>query len=321
VPASRTLLHAGYGALLHLDDAWCRLAADTGGRAERLGASAEGRPLVAWQWGPRDRPAVLLTALMHGSELIGGLALLAVVQDLLQTPERLNLVVLPCVNPDAVAYNLERLQRGLRTGRRGNARGVDLNRNFPWITDRRPWHPFAGSRFRLSPHYTGPAPASEPETRAVMAAAAAVRPKVAVGFHSFGNLLLYPWAHTERPHPARAEYEGLAAHFTAAQAAPYEVRPACGLYPTVGDLDDWLDHALGTRAFTVELGRPDRRILAPRRFVDPAAWMNALEPEAVIANVRPGVRALVAAGVGDVQVGLPRQREGVAATRLPRAAR
>ncbi|MCA9554098.1 MAG: hypothetical protein KC933_28955 [Myxococcales bacterium] len=305
MPASLSPLCRGYLPLLELDAAWRRLAADTGGRAEALGTSVEGRPLVAYHWGPRGEPAVLVTALMHGAELIGGLAALEVVQDLLRARPKLHLVVLPNVNPDAVAHNLTRLQAGLRAGRRGNARGVDLNRNFPWVTERRPWHPFAGSRFRLSPHYTGPAPASEPETRALMAVADAVRPKVSVGFHSFGDLLLYPWAFTSRPHPARDVYQALAAAFTAAQPAPYEVRPASGLYPTVGDLDDWLDQTHGTRAFTVELGKPDRRILHPRRLLNPAAWMNAPEPEAVIANVRPGVVALVEAAVGGVQAGLP----------------
>ena len=50
--------------------------------------------------------------------------------------------------------------------------------------------------WRHSPHYVGKCPMSEPETRALRDVALALRPRVSVGFHSFGELLLYPWAFT-----------------------------------------------------------------------------------------------------------------------------
>ena len=55
---------------------------------------------------------------------------------------------------------------------RQNARGVDLNRNFP-----RNWKPLTGT------YNSGPGPASEPETKAIMAFLRAVRPAYVISFH------------------------------------------------------------------------------------------------------------------------------------------
>ena len=75
---------------------------------------------------------------------------------------------------------------GLLRGTRGNARGVDLNRNFP----SRDWQPNAvthrstmedPSDVLLSP---GESAGSEPETRALMALIKDLRPKAVVALHA-----------------------------------------------------------------------------------------------------------------------------------------
>jgi protein MpaA len=74
-------------------------------------------------------------------------------------------VIVPCVNPD-----------GLVRGFRSNSRGVDLNRNFPtknWTT-----------RYDKRSHYPGERPASEPETKAVMALIEKYQPDRIVSIHT-----------------------------------------------------------------------------------------------------------------------------------------
>jgi predicted deacylase len=282
------------------DEAWCALARKAGARVSEAGTSVEARPIRRFDFGRGGGPTILLTGLVHAIEFIGSVALFDFVRALTTTRagEELlgstRLVVLPIVNPDGLAANTGRMSAGRRAFRRGNANGVDLNRNFPPLTARRPLHPFAGSRHGIAPHYAGPFAFSEPETRAVRDVALATRPAVSVGFHSMGELLLYPWAFTARPNPKKARYERVGSAFrNALPRAPYRVMQAVSWYSTVGDLDDWLDAELGTMAFTVEVSRPMARLADVRRALDPFAWMNPTKVEPATSNLTPGVHALL----------------------------
>lgn len=285
-----------YPDLAAIEAAWDDVARRGGGRVRVAGESTEGRPLRVIELGRVDGPVVLLTALIHGVEVIGSLALHGFVRALIDSCDGLlhdaRLAIMPVVNPDAVARNAARLTAGKIAFQRCNARGVDLNRNFPRVSERAPAHPFAGSRFRQSPYYSGPHPLSEPESLAVAEVARALRPKVAVGFHSFGELLLYPWAHTRLPNPRRAPYERVGGRFRRALPT-YEVMQAMQFYPTAGDLDDWLDAELGTMAFTVEVGRPKiRNLVTSGRLFDPFCWMNPRDARSAVTEVEPALRAL-----------------------------
>ena len=127
-----------------------------------IGESVEGRDIVAYHVGEPARPGVptvVLMSTMHGDEphtrhiLFGfkdGRPLIGV-----------DLWVVPTYNPD-----------GLAAGTRKNAHGVDLNRNFPYK-----WKDLDGS------YESGPKPASEPETKAMMAFLRGVRPDYILSFH------------------------------------------------------------------------------------------------------------------------------------------
>jgi protein MpaA len=62
---------------------------------------------------------------------------------------------------------------------RGNSRGVDLNRNFPWH-----WRSLGGV------NYSGAGPASERETRIAMRLIRRLRPKVTIWFHQHLNMVV-----------------------------------------------------------------------------------------------------------------------------------
>ena len=290
---------ADYPDADEFDQSWRELASQTGGRIAVAGTSVHGRPLRRFDWGPADGPSVLLTGLVHGVEFVGAMALLEFVRHVTtgnrdQLARSAHFVVVPVVNPDALHVNCSRLIRGRRAFQRSNARGVDLNRNFPRQRGDFPWHPLGGSRWRLLPNYAGPEPLSEPETRTLRDIADEVRPRVSVGFHSFGELLLYPWAFTRRPNPRRARYEHIGRAFVRALGhARYRVMQATEWYSTVGDMDDWLDAEYGTLAFTVEVSRPRRWLRNLRRASNPFAWSNPVEVAPSMAGVAPGVDALV----------------------------
>jgi predicted deacylase len=263
------------------------------------GASVEGRPIRAYELGVPHGAPVLLTGLMHGVEIVGSLALLELVRHLVTEPRsevlrHARVVVVPIVNPDALHANCARLVAGQRAFHRCNARGVDLNRNFPRLRETLPTNPLGGSSWRRSPHYVGPYPLSEPETRALHRIAHDLSPRVSVAFHSFGELLLYPWAFTSRPNPRRATYERAGRAFTRGlRGATYRVMQATDWYSTVGDMDDWLDAEFGTLAFTVEVSRPMRRLSNLRRLSNPFAWSNPVEVSPAVKGVPAGVDALV----------------------------
>jgi murein peptide amidase A len=136
------------------------------------GTSAEGIPLTVYL--PESgRAELMILAAIHGDEAE---TTVAVSEALRCLPEGdLQAAVILCGNPD-----------GMLRGTRGNARGVDLNRNFP-TSNWRPEPVFYKSRandardIALTP---GPEPASEPETRALLSLIDRLQPRAIVSLHS-----------------------------------------------------------------------------------------------------------------------------------------
>jgi hypothetical protein len=108
------------------------------------------------------------------------------------------LYFVPCINPDGYIYNQNTNPNGggmWRKNRRANADGsfgVDLNRNYAynWAFDNQGSSPNGSSDT-----YRGTSAFSEPETRNMRDFSLAHDFKVCFNYHSYGNLLVFPWAY------------------------------------------------------------------------------------------------------------------------------
>ncbi len=204
-----------------------------------LGKSVRGRPITAWHManaadGRRKGPTVVLIATMHGNEgaprqilrsLRGGKAIHGV-----------DLWLVPVYNPD-----------GLARHHRRNAHGVDLNRNYPYR-----WADLDGN------YESGPRPASEPETRAMMRFLRKIRPDYILSFHQ-------P-LHGVDIDNKRPGFSRRVARTLHLPATTLDCGGVCH-----GTMTGWYNHHFKGFALTVEYGaRPPARLMrvtAPRQVL------------------------------------------------------
>ncbi len=176
----------------------------------------------------------LILAGTHGNEPSGPAVAWRLIRTLRSRPELVagrTIAVIPAVNPD-----------GLRHGTRGNARGVDLNRNYP-SSD---WRPATTGLSH------GVAPCSEPETAAVVRAVVLIAPSRIVDIHSIDG--------------GRQcnNYDGPGEPWAVLMSAAngYVVAPQIG-YPTPGCIGSWTGHDDAIPTITLEL---------PRRLAPARCW-------------------------------------------------
>jgi hypothetical protein len=249
--------------------AWA--AADTLIHVDSIGASIEGRPILAVKIGdPGDSPArpnVLFMGTHHAREWVStevAMRLIRWLADSLPRPllASRDIWVIPVENPDGYQYTFttDRLWRKNRRANADGTFGVDPNRNYPafWGTDDAGSSPVPGTEI-----YRGAAPASEPETRAIMAFHAAHPPVLAISYHSYTDLVLYPYGFRYGDlAPDMTVFQALAGtdlqpgvrdSVPASTLAAYHPGPGWTLYTTNGEYTDWAYRAFGTFAFTAEL--------------------------------------------------------------------
>jgi len=213
------------------------------------GRSAQGRALAAFVLDngvPDPADVTLVFGGFHGNERSTPGVVERLERWLRQTPEawpHRRVLLVPQANPDGVA-----------AGTRDNARGVDINRNFPvgWTS--------AARAARYSP---GARAASEPETQAIIALLARYRPAKIVSLHS----------------PLRClNWTGDLGHAMASLMHTRDHLPVKDYigYPTPGSLGDYCG-AKGIGIVTLELAGEDAE----------AAWQENRAAFAAVINLRP----------------------------------
>jgi predicted deacylase len=204
-----------------------------------IGTTVQGRPIIARQVGdPASPRKVLLLGAMHGDET-GPSRML---QRILDGPKvhGADIWIIRVLNRDGVARHTRR-----------NAHGVDLNRNFP-----RQWRRAGG------PYDSGPRPASEPETRALMAFLERLRPAAVVSFHQ----PLHGVGRSGLPR-GRALQSRLA-HRLHLPLKSFNCRSGCH-----GTMTEWFNARFPGVAITVEYGR---HLSRHQRHTAPAALLRAV---------------------------------------------
>ena len=231
-------LSAGCGADTSVTGSRVSAVAGTGVPGSVLLArSLEGRRIEARRVGNpvAIAPAVLVIGCVDGNEP-AGIGLVARLRAL-PAPPGVALWSVADLNPD-----------GVHAATRDNARGVDLNRNFPYR-----WRPL-GVPGDLE--YSGPRPLSELESRFAYRLIMRLHPRVTIWFHQPSGLV-----DESGGNPA------IERRFARLAGLPLE---RLARYP--GSASSWQNHRLpGTTAFVVELpaGRPSGRELT--------RWASAVE--------------------------------------------
>lgn len=211
-------------------------AASAKDQHQRFGTSVQKRALTVLTRGADPVGAegvvdVLVVGSIHGNERAGH----AVVAQLraANVPVGQRWWLVASLNPD-----------GARADTRQNARGVDLNRNFPsrWMGGGAPWDTY----------YPGPRVSSEPETSAAHALIKRIRPELTVWYHQHAHRVI-------RPKAARA----LATAKVYARASAMRVLPWPALRGTAVGWQQALD--VDSAPLVVELPAGTLKPIAVRR--------------------------------------------------------
>jgi carboxypeptidase T len=298
----------GYHSAASLEDDLRRLAEANPEIAElqRIGSSVEGRPIWALRIGERrgSTTKVALLGCHHAREWISVEVPYLLAADLLahsstdpvrrwlQTGE---IWVAPMVNPDGHEFTRTNA-RLWRKNRRRNANGsvgVDPNRNYGYM-----WGTLnisTSSHVPSDETYVGPRAFSEPETRAVRNLVARELFSGLITYHSYSQLILYPWGYTADPIADPADLSELSQLGADLQqlikgvhGRTYTAQKASELYPTAGDTVDWVYGEYDIPSFTIEL-RPatamDGGFILPATQIQPTFEENRPAAHAFIEHI------------------------------------
>lgn len=176
---------------------------DTITELKSIGKSVEGRNIWAIKISSNKtqlkykKSSILFNSMHHAREVMTPEVTLDIVDFLTQNygvdsrvtqwVDEFEIWVVPMLNPDGnhIVWTENNMWRKNTQG----GHGVDLNRNYPYN-----WNSCRGSSsWRRSDTYRGPSAGSEPETQALMNLVSQIRPVFDISYHSFSEMVLYPF--------------------------------------------------------------------------------------------------------------------------------
>ncbi|MDA0802466.1 MAG: M14 family zinc carboxypeptidase [Planctomycetota bacterium] len=195
--------------------------------------------------------------------------------------------VVPVVNADGYVHTWgpERLWRKNRRNNGDGTFGIDLNRNWGFM-----WGGPGSSGTTSSETYRGPSPWSEPETQAMRDFILA-RPEIvaAIDFHSYSQLILWPYGFTAAQVPANASVyqastNAMEQAIEATHGTPYTTGPiAPTLYVADGSSVDWIHEQGSAAAWTIEVR-------------DTGSYGFVMPPSEIVPNAEENFDAFLAMG-------------------------
>ncbi|MEE8578296.1 MAG: M14 family zinc carboxypeptidase, partial [candidate division Zixibacteria bacterium] len=267
-------------------------------RLYTLGQSAQGRELWAMLItdnpdDEEDEPEFKYIATMHGDENLGTEMCLYFIDLLLtsyETDERItNLIdstaiwIVPLMNPD-----------GRESSRRQNANGIDLNRNFPLLTDSS-MNIFTGEPLDASNR--------QPEVQHIMNWTVENSFVLSAAFHTGSLLVCYPYGYNEQmsavdtPTPDNLLYEEISRRYTMhnlpmwnSSQFPDGIVNSALWYPVIGEMADWNYRYVSCNEVTIELSNNFR----PSASQIPTFWSeNSESMLSFLETVHIGVRGII----------------------------
>lgn len=241
-----------------------------------------------------DEPNLLIMGAHHAREPIGTEMVMAILENLIDNygsdvtvNDIINnnqIWIVPIVNPDGhkVVYTQKNTmwRKTIRDNNNnsymdvssGGYDGVDPNRNYGYK-----WGGAGTSSNPASETYKGPKPFSEPEIQAVRDLLKSRHFVAIITYHSYSELVLYPYGYTTGAYPPDEDALNdlaveIASFLHKDGWGTYTPQPAYDLYPCSGTTDDYAYGMFGSFCFTIELAT---------EFIPPASKIPSMAQDNV----------------------------------------
>jgi carboxypeptidase T len=251
-----------------------------------LGTSFEGRNLIGARVSNDatdnlSEPGVFYVGQHHAREHMTVEVVLSLLHRFVEKPMTANLInsrqmyFVPSLNPDGAEWDIHTGSYLYWRKNRQPPNGTDNNRNYPYN-----WGCCGGSDGDPNGEtYRGPSPLSTPED-ARMADFMIAHPNVKTGisYHSYGDLILYPYGYTYvdvPPDMTQLDHDTFVAMGAEMErTAGYHAQQSSDLYITDGDWNDYMYGALHRYPITIELDGHGYGFYPPDELIAAEALRN-----------------------------------------------